>query len=116
MRVCATLGQTHMRDRGGSQDLGSSQRPLSEIEPVEWPGLTVESADVRFPAREAGRIAWSAGEDLDVAGAWNRLPVRADADERADGGFDDDDVHELAVDELLQRQRPQGSQRLAVEP
>ena len=37
VRVGATLGQPHMRDRG-TQDLGSSQRPVSEIEPARWPG------------------------------------------------------------------------------
>jgi hypothetical protein len=49
--VGATLGQPHMRDRGGSQDLGSSQRPLSGIERRHLGGwLTGESADVRVCA------------------------------------------------------------------
>src|SRR5689334_17725549 len=44
------------------------------------------------------------------------LPPRAHALERADRGLDDHEVHQLAVDELLEWQRPQRAQRLAVEP
>ena len=43
------------------------------------------------------------GPDPDVSRALERPPVGAGADDRADGRLDDHEVHQLAIDELLQR-------------
>ena len=40
----------------------------------------------------------------------------AGTDEGADRRFDDHELHQLPVDELLQRQRPERSQTLLVDP
>src|SRR5829696_7187961 len=53
---------------------------------------------------------------LDLAGALDVLPPEPGPPQGADHRLDDDQVHQLAVDDLLQRQRPQRSQGLAVQP
>lgn len=40
----------------------------------------------------------------------------ARANERTDGRFDDHEVHQLPVDELLERQCPERPERLTVDP
>src|SRR2546423_6799415 len=52
---------------------------------------------------------------LDVAGPLDVLPPQPHAAHRADRCLGDDQVHQLAVDELLQGHRPQRSEALAIE-
>ena len=49
------------------------------------------------------------------AGALELVPAQADAGDGGDDRLDDDRVHELSVDELLERERPQRAKGLAVE-
>ena len=53
--------------------------------------------------------------DLDLAAALHVLPPEANAAHRTDHRLGDHQIHQLAVDELLHRQRPKRPQRLAVE-
>src|SRR5437899_5550689 len=51
---------------------------------------------------------------LDFTRALGALPVQADAEERADRGLDHHQIHELAIDELLKRHRPERPGRLLI--
>lgn len=66
------------------------------VTPGEYQRRLVAQGPARALPGRSGR------RDLDVACAGDGLPVRANADERTDRRLDDDEVHELAVDELLQ--------------
>src|SRR5207248_11780189 len=76
----------------------------------DWPGFSLGSGERRLDLWR-----WGGGE-LNLAGPRDGLPGGAGADQGGDGRLDDHDVHELAVHELLQWQRPERTQRLAVEP
>src|SRR3954454_19898741 len=53
---------------------------------------------------------------LEAAVALHPLPAQSRACQRGERGLDDNQVHQLPVDEWLQRKRPQRSRPLAVQP
>src|SRR3954454_1499302 len=72
----------------------------------------------RPPGSDEGWLnsLWHVRRELDVARARDGLPGGAGAVQGGDDRLDYYQVHELAIDDLLQGQGPERTQRLAVEP
>src|SRR5712691_7314047 len=64
----------------------------------------------------ADAISPSGGPYLNVAHSLQVTPAGANADESADRRLDDDEIHQLSVHELLERQSPERLERLPVDP